>query len=408
MRGSSGVQRTLQFSRYLANHGWQPDVLTLSPRAHPLTGPEELADIPEGTVVKRALAFDTARHLSIAGRYPGFLAWPDRWSSWLLSGVPTGLALIKQREIDVIWSTYPIATAHVIGLALARLTKLPWIADCRDSMLDDSFPTDPAIRRAHDWIEKRMVAAAARVVFTTNGTRELYRRRYPDAPQSRWAVIENGYDERTFSGLPVSSGPSATSASTAGTHDKRSPLHLVHSGLIYPSERDPREFLKAIGLLKQEQMSLAATLQVTLRATGHDDYIREWVERFDIADVVTLAPGVPYRDALAEMLDADGLLLLQGSSCNHQIPAKAYEYIRAQRPIIGLTDLRGDTARLLLESGIDTVASLDSADEIMTLLKRFMAAGEAPLPTPDQHAVRRHSREHRTAELAALLDGLAD
>ena len=393
MRGSSGVQRTLQFSRYLPGLGWRPDVLTLSPRAHPITGPEELGEIPQEAIVKRAFALDAARHLSIRGRYPSFLAWPDRWSTWLLSAIPSGLRMISRRKIDVIWSTYPIATAHLVGLGLARITGLPWVADCRDSMVDDTFPSDPATRNAHRWIEQRVASAATRVVFTTNGTRELYQHRYPDVPKDRWAVIENGFDERSFSGL------------TPRPHGQ-GPFHLIHSGLIYPAERDPREMLKAIGLLKQHQPLLKNKLRVTLRATGHDEYIRECMEGYDIGDIITLAPGIAYRDALQEMLDADGLLLLQGSTCNHQIPAKAYEYLRAQRPIMALTDKAGDTAKMLADNGIDTVASLDSNREILALLQRFLDTPRESLPTPDPTVVSRHTREQRTVQLASLLQSV--
>ena len=53
-----------------------------------------------------------------------------------------------------------------------------------------------------------------------------------------------------------------------------------------------------------------------------------------IGDVVKLAAPLPYHDALAEMSQVDGLLLLQR---NQQIPAEPHEYLRAQRPILALT-----------------------------------------------------------------------
>src|SRR4051812_32426823 len=115
LRGSSGIQRTLRFARYLPEFGWQPAVLTATPGAYPEVAPASIAEIPAGVPVHRALALDTARHLALAGRYPGFLARPDRWKSWWLSAVPAGLALVRRFAPDALWSTYPIATAHAIG-----------------------------------------------------------------------------------------------------------------------------------------------------------------------------------------------------------------------------------------------------------------------------------------------------
>ena len=56
------------------------------------------------------------------------------------------------------------------------------------------------------------------------------------------------------------------------------------------------------------------------------------------------------------MLTVDGLLVLQAANCNDQIPAKTYEYLRAQQPLLALTDPAGDTADVIRRAGIDTIA----------------------------------------------------
>src|SRR5690606_38220369 len=84
LAGSSGVQRTLRFSSYLPEHGWEPIVLTTHPRAYSTTSSAQLDQIGSGIRVVRAPAWDTKRHISVGGRYPAFLARPDRWLSWWL------------------------------------------------------------------------------------------------------------------------------------------------------------------------------------------------------------------------------------------------------------------------------------------------------------------------------------
>jgi hypothetical protein len=88
-----------------------------------------------------------------------------------------------------------------------------------------------------------------------------------------------------------------------------------------------------------------------LRATGCDDCLRGLLGQLRIDDIVMLEPRVGYREALAEMLAADGLLVLQAANCNYQVPAKLYEYLRARRPILALTDAAGDTAQTLADAG---------------------------------------------------------
>ncbi|MBN8489507.1 MAG: glycosyltransferase, partial [Burkholderiales bacterium] len=107
---SSGLERTLALTRHLGAHGWEPLVLSASPKAYPGVSDERMGQIPAGTVVRRPFARDASRSLAIAGRYPRFVTLPDRWASWLLGAVPAGLSMIREFKPELIWSTYPIAS----------------------------------------------------------------------------------------------------------------------------------------------------------------------------------------------------------------------------------------------------------------------------------------------------------
>lgn len=398
LRGSSGIQRTLKFAQYLPSFGWLPVVLSAHPRAYPLRGDDQLPDIPAEVVVKRAFALDTSRHLSFKNRYPGFLALPDRWASWLLGAVPAGLGLIRRYKPEAIWSTYPIPSAHLIGLVLHRLTGLPWIADFRDPMTDVAYPSDPLLRRVYRWIEKTTVHNCARAVCTTPSTIEMFRKRFPDVPASRFVLLENGFDEENF----------AQAQDAAALPAPGGRFELIHSGVIYPSERDPIPLFDALAQLQADGHIAPASFRLVLRATGHDGYLQQLIDARGIGELVTLAPHVPYRVALAEMLGAGGLLVLQATNCNHQIPAKLYEYLRARRPILALTDPTGDTAATLRAAGIDTIAPLDTKDAIIEGMLRFLGlakAGQAPIAGDE--AIDANSRRARSGVLARLLDAVA-
>ncbi|MES2537884.1 MAG: glycosyltransferase [Pseudomonadota bacterium] len=397
--GSSGILRTLKFARYLPESGWQPIVLTPHVRAYANTSDEQLAEIPEQVSVHPAFCLDSSRHLAFRGRYLRLLTLPDRWVSWWFGAIPAGIKLIRKLQPAIIWSTYPIATAHLIALTLHRLTGIPWVADMRDPMTDEVHPSHPLTRRAYQWIERKTLAHCTRAVCTTPGTIRIYRERYPDIPASRYSLIENGYDEENFAAA-------AAGASIAASGGK--PFVLLHSGVVYPSERDPTQLFEALASLAQEGKISAATFQLVLRAGGHDEHLGNLITRHGVASLVKLAPALPYREALSEMLSADGLLLLQASNCNSQIPAKLYEYLRAQRPVLGLTDPIGNTAGALIDAGIDTIAPLDSTEAIRHALLRFLdlaKLNEAPVASMEK--VLANARQARTRELALLLDMVA-
>ena len=400
MRGSSSIQRTLKFSQYLPEFAWKPIVLTAHPRAYSSVSNDQVNEISNQVSVYPAFALDTSKHLSVAGHYPGILALPDRWISWWLGAVPMGLYLIRKYQPEVIWSTYPVATAHLIGLSLCRLTGLPWVADFRDPMTDVDYPPNPQTRRLYEWIEKRTITQCTRAVLTTSGAINDYKTRFPEAPPSRFHLIENGYDEENFT---------VAEAGLGKEQKENTPFILVHSGVIYPSERDPTHFFEALAALSRQRMISHASLSVILRATAHDEYVRRLIDQYDIGNIVSLAPPISYREALLEMLAADGLLILQASNCNNQIPAKLYEYLRAHRPILALTDPAGNTAAALRRVGVDTIAPLNSKNDIMRELLRFLTLVKGnKAPIAPMKMVLAASRRSRTRELSNLLGNVAE
>jgi glycosyltransferase involved in cell wall biosynthesis len=397
-RGSTGIQRVLRFSRYVLDYGWQPIILTANPKAYYQVGYDLLNEIPRDVLVERAFALDTARHLSIRGSYLKWMALPDRWISWWLGAVPLGLHLIHKYRPQAIWSTNPITTAHLIGLTLHRLKGIPWIADFRDPITEENYPLDPTTRKVSQWAERFIVEHCTQAVFTTPGALEMYAGRYPKIPMSRWTVIANGYDEENF----VAAEQIIQKPSTPGY-----PLVLLHSGLLYSSARDPRAFFSALSELRRVGKISSSNLKIVLRASGDEDYYRRHLRENNIEDIVFLEPPIPYQDALVEMLRADGLLVLQSSGCNHQIPAKIYEYLRAQRPIFALTDPKGNTAGVLKAAGIDTIVPLDSKEQIAQGLLHFLdLVREDQAPMASNEEIKRHSRKSRTKELIQLLESL--
>jgi glycosyltransferase involved in cell wall biosynthesis len=395
-QGGSGVHRTLKFSRYLPEHGWQPVVLSAHPRAYARTGAEQLAEIPGEAVVERAFALDTGRHLSLRGHYLRLMALPDQWVSWWLGGVVSGLKLVRKHRPSVIWSTYPIATAHLIGLTLQRLTGLPWVADFRDSMTEDDYPRDIWSRRTYRWIEKRTVVHCSRAVFTTNLTKKMYSERYPQMSPDRFVVIPNGYDDEDFVGLRA--------ATSVGSGNGRS-VRLVHAGVLYRDDRDPQAFFNALARLKSNGKISAKVLKIDLRASGSEAYYSSLIHELAIADIVHLLPAIPHREALKDCVNSDALLLFQAASCNHQIPAKVYEYIRLSKPILALTADAGDTAGVLRETGGATIVDLSDEEIIAAVLPEFIArVKNSAHPLPSLETVERYNRKTQTIELARCLN----
>ncbi|MHB8426019.1 MAG: glycosyltransferase [Gammaproteobacteria bacterium] len=394
----SGHLRTLGFAKYLPSLDWEPVVLSVHARAYPRVDPANEALIPQSCRVHRAFALDARRHMGIGGKYPAFLAQPDRWISWWPGAVWQGLRLVRKYKISAIWSTYPIMTAHCIAYTLSRLTGLPWIADFRDPVASSvAMQNRMAVSTQRRW-ERRVLSRATHIVVTTPGAMQSYAEHYPQVyREGRMSVIQNGFEESSFPAFPE-----------AKPYQPGRPLRLVHSGILYPSGRNPVPFFTALARLKSSGVVTADDIKVTLRASGPEVLYASEIKRLDLDEMVTLASHVSHRQALAEQADADALLLFQGEQYDRQIPAKLYEYLRIGRPIFALVGMHGDTAGVLRDTGGAEIVPLDDVPVIEKQLGEFIRAlREGRALKADIDRVQQFSRRHGAGVLAELFDRVA-
>lgn len=395
--GSSGHLRSLKYCRYLPKYGWMPTVLTVHPRAYERVGDSQLKDVPGQLKVVRAFALDTRKHLSFRNRYLKSIALPDRWVTWCLGALPNGLWRLYHDKTEVIYTTFPVASAVLIGYILNRITRVPWVADFRDPMTEDNYPADPETRHVLRWLEKKAAQHASRLIFTSPSTMRMYQQRYPGLCAGKCQVISNGYDEEDFSRLPnVSGHPQAL-------------IRMQHSGVIYPQDRDPIPFFNALSRLKRENQINASSFSVDLRACGDSEHYIRIVAQLGIEDLVHFPPALPYAQALEDSNQADILLLLQGPTCDAQIPAKTYEYLRLGKPILALTTSTGDTAAVLNECGGATILDITDEEALYRVLPQVLnAVRMGTHPFPKMEVASKYSRQHQAQELACCLSDAAE
>jgi glycosyltransferase involved in cell wall biosynthesis len=266
-------------------------------------------------------------------------------------------------------------------------------------MYDEWFPEEKARRAWHIRIEREVVEYASKVVLTTDGTREMYMDRYKEEDPMKFECIPNGYDRKILDEIE---------RSIPEKQDTGERLRILHSGILYTLERDPTELFEAVANLKKNNKISADDVELVFRGSRYDDHYQPLLNRLGIDDIITFRPGVGYREAITEMFEVDGLLLMQGSVCNQQIPAKVYEYMRVGKPLLALTDRSGDTARLLESVEYGSIAAIDKVSEIEDALVEFVAQirrREARLPAAG--VVSQFARESASLKLAAILDSVA-
>lgn len=183
------------------------------------------------------------------------------------------------------------------------------------------------------------------------------------------------------------------------------PLTILHSGGLYPAERDPSHLFQALAMLRDEGEISPSQVQFVFRGCGDENYFNQLVKDHKVNDFVKIEPMIPYVDALAECFKVDALMVIQGGKFNNQIPAKVYEYFRVGRPIVGLVDLEGETAKVLKKMGCESIFPMTSIKIINNGLKKLVDnLAQGKVFVPELAAVTQYSRHSRARELGKNLD----
>jgi glycosyltransferase involved in cell wall biosynthesis len=306
--------------------------------------------------------------------------------------------MIRRWHPEILWSTAPIATAHWIGLTLHRLTGLPWVADIRDLLTEPNEPAHPLAWRTTRWIERRTLLGSSRTVVVSPGQKNEYLNQFPNLQPSHLRVVPNGYDEEAF----------ADAERTLAPARDQNRLLLIHGGVLYPDGRNPEAFFQALARLIGDGRIGSEELEVRLRASGSEDLYEPRIRKLGLESIVRLLPGLDYREGLAEMMSADGLLLFQGAGTGTAIPAKLYEYFRAQRPILALTEPGGATAAELEKAGFDRMAPLEDPDLILSVMESWIQdLRHGKGHTLSLQEAQGYSRQEGTAQLARIFEEIS-
>lgn len=387
---ATGIHRTVAVCRRLAADGHDVTVLTPIPRAEMSIDEALLARVPPAVRVIRTPEWDPIGAIrairprrqegrpeaeadalaqagrsgatgsgSAAGRIVDWCSWwlhvPDPRIGWLVPALQAGVRCARRVRPHVIYSSAPMWTSHLVGMALAKVLDVPWVADCRDPWRANPFRTFPF--RSHDrldaYLERRMVAAARRVLCNTDQVRADFARRYP-RHAAKFLAVHNGYDEAVV-GEVRRAGPRLGSGV----------CRFVHAGVFY-GPRSPVPFLRGMARLASGQPARRKT--VRFEQIGPADFngreIRLIAEQLGVADMVDLTAPVPHRQALERVFGADVAVAAgqMGEGADLQIPRKFYEYYGLGKPIL----VTGGTARavgsLLADADRDGIWLVENAD----------------------------------------------
>ncbi len=406
---SAGTERVLKFCQYLPDFGYRPVILTTGrygglpddatrgvhradDLVHALFSPLRRGKAA-GVAAEEQVRIATVSGGSHLGRLRDRWMIPDTKIGWLPPAVHLGRRLIAGRRPDLIFSSSPPETTHLIAGRLARASGVPWVADLRDGWLFE--PPVPSLRSGRlrrsveSGMEAGMVETAATVVAVTDPIAEDLRARYAGRIR-RTATISNGYDAADFAALSTQRGADGlfrltyTGAFSGSSQGRSAGALFAAAGQILRADPQTSLRLEIVGPTSEGERGLA--------------------EAHGVASIVSFVAPVPRRQAYQHQLDADALLLVTVPGVRSVATSKLYDYIGAGRPILALA--QGNAAAETVERfGLGLIVSPDDATAIAAALHELMrrhASGDA---WPGFDEARGHfERRALTGALAALFD----
>jgi hypothetical protein len=415
--GGSAVLRWLKFTKYLGNYSWEPVIYTPE-NPEPQENDESLLkDVPENITILRTRIWEPYRiYKWLTGKKPGdklgvaFMSkkkergplfklslWirsnlfiPDPRIFWIRPSIRFISRYLDQNPADVIITTGPPHSMHLIGLGLKRKLGIKWVADFRDPWTNIDFYRDMLLTRLadkyHKSLERNVLREADLIITVSPGMTHEFK----NMGIKNVYTITNGYDDE-----PVTASRKENERFT-----------ILHLGSM-PGSRNPVNLWQALSGLVKENEQFASLLEISL--IGKVDFsVQESISQFGLRQYLAHREFVPHEQTFTLLLEASVLLLCINNTPNAKgiLTNKFFEYLSAKRPILALGPVDGDASAILAETGAGKIFGYgDTAGLKSHLLALFELYSQHNL-TVDSKDSERFSRKSLTRELSEILKSL--
>ena len=420
--GGSGVQRWVKFAKYLPSEGWQPVIYTPE-------NPEQLAvdhsletEIPaEAEVIKTHITepyelykkfLRKSGHSSeavevnpvnaqnksflqkVAMWVRGNMFRPDPRCLWIGPSVRFLKKYLKEHPVDLIVSTGPPQSMHLIGMKLAEQTGIPWIADFRDPWTKIFYfkhlSMTPATERWHKKMEKMVLDEASAVVAVS----PLVQQEFQAMTDTPVELITNGFDECDFSSEPCTQAYGGASQE----------FTITHTGL-FAADGNPTVLWDVLAEKCQTDEAFRKLLRIKLIGKTDDQILKAMKDRGLESSLINMGYQT-HSVAVEQQRQASVLILPLRKEPEYRavLPGKLFEYLASQRPILGIGQPDGAMAMIVNETRTGTVIDWNDKEGISQYIEQCWKRHLEGRLSSDGADLSRFTRRSLTRRMAGLFD----
>ncbi|WP_199488179.1 glycosyltransferase family 4 protein [Tenacibaculum sp. E3R01] len=407
--GGSGVQRWLKFVKYLRSFGIEPVIYTVENPNYPLVDTSLCIDIPENIEIIKSPILEPNNLLSrfkkkgsktsagFLNPNPTFFGKilqyiranyfiPDARKFWVKPSVKKLKNYLKENTVDILITTGPPHSMHLIGLQLKKELGIKWVADFRDPWTDiDYFHQLPLTKKSikkHHKLEKEVLKKADATLVIGKTMKENY-----CDYSNKIYVVTNGYDNE---------------------EDQKEKINLdetfsiTHIGLMN-ADRNPKILWEVLDEICKENVQFSNDLEIKLIGKVAKE-IDETLEKYSFKGVKKIN-YVPHNEVLNYQKKSQILLLAVNNvpSAKGIITGKIFEYLQAKRPILAIGPENGDLAEILNVTNSGDIVSFDNKRKLKIIITNLYNSYKAQNLTVDSKDIGKFHRQELTRQLTEIL-----
>ena len=312
---------------------------------------------------------------------------PDAKVLWVKPSVEFLTDYLTENPVDVIISTGPPHSMHLIAQQLKESFDIPWMADFRDPWTDLYYNKEffqlGFAKRKNKRLEEKVLKSADVVVTDGN---EL--KKYFDRFNSNVEVISNGFDDEV------------------DNHEKielSQKFSLSYIGLL-PKSSLPTNLLMAIQRLIDENSDFKNDIELNFIGDIHES-VSALIHELQLSNYTNFFGYVPHKEAIKYQKSAQVLLVLIPNVNGNKgiITGKVFEYMAANRPILALGPINGDLQSILTNSNAGTIIDYDDYAKIKSVLIELYTKFKTQKLAITSKGIEKYHRRNLTKQLAAII-----
>ena len=420
--GGSGVQRWVKFAKYLPSEGWQPVIYTPENPEQLAVDESLAAEVPEDAEIvktriiepyelyKRVLRRSghskeavevnpvNAQNKSLLQKAAmwirGNLFRPDPRCLWIGPSVRFLKKYLAEHPVDLIVSTGPPQSMHMIGLRLSRETGLPWIADFRDPWTKIFYfkhlSMTSATEKWHSKMEKKVLDEASAVVAVS----PLVQQEFQEMTDTPVELITNGFDECDFS------SEQCTEAYGGASEE----FIITHTGL-FAADGNPTVLWDVLAEKCRTDEIFKKLLRIKLIGKTDDQILKALTDR-GLEDSMINMGYQPHSVAVEQQRQASLLILPLRKEPEYKavLPGKLFEYLASQRPILGIGQPDGAMAMIVNETRTGTVIDWEDRKGLTQYIEQCWERHLEGRLSTEGADLSRFTRRSLTRRMAGLFD----